>query len=107
MHPTMNICSVPENNAAEYAIPFCAVPWNNANRYVLFSCSLQLPILLRMNFCAKATNSIANSFAYRTNSFANGTKSTAKRTNSIAKTCKYVGIIWKMMGKRKKRNFRE
>jgi len=53
----------------------------------------QLPILLRLNFLAKATNSIVNgtnSFANRMNSFANGTKSIAKRTNSIAKTCTYL-----------------
>ena len=25
------LCSVPENNATEYAIPFRAVPWNNAD----------------------------------------------------------------------------
>ena len=26
------LCSVLENNATEYAIPFCAVPWNNGNQ---------------------------------------------------------------------------
>ena len=27
------LCSVPENNATEYAIPFRAVPWNNGNPF--------------------------------------------------------------------------
>ena len=49
----------------------------------MFSCSLQLPFLLRTNLTAKATNSIAKA----TNSIANGTNSIAKSPNSIAKTC--------------------
>ena len=28
------LCSVPENNATEYAIPFRAVPWNNGNPFL-------------------------------------------------------------------------
>ena len=51
---------------------------------------LQLPILLRTNYNAKATNSITkvtNSIANGRNSIAKGTNSITKVMNSIAKTC--------------------
>ena len=73
------------------------LPSSCSSCYIMFSCFLQLPFLLWMNFTAKATNSIANetnsvakpmnSVAKATNSIANRTNSIAKLPNSIAKTC--------------------